>query len=301
MTQTVLVLGATGRFGSNAATAFENAGWDVRRFNRETDTLDIAARGVDVIVHAWHIPYSKWEKHMLAMQPAVQRAALANDATVIIPGNVYVFGEQTPAPWSHTSPYRAQNLLGRIRIAMEQSYRDAGVRTLILRSGDFLDTKASGNWFDKIMAQGLKKGVLTYPGDTTIDHAWGYLPDIARAAALLAQKRDELPRFTDVCFPGYTLSGEQLARALAAARGHEVRLKKMSWLPLRLLQPFVADMKYLFEMSYLWRTPHSLDGAKFETLLPDFEMTPAIDALRQAADFVPLPKGSKATRATAIA
>ncbi|WP_375267486.1 hypothetical protein [Planktotalea sp.] len=60
MTQTLLVLGPTGRFGRNAAIAFENAGWQVHRFNRKTDNLDTAARGVDVIVQAWNPVYSKW-------------------------------------------------------------------------------------------------------------------------------------------------------------------------------------------------------------------------------------------------
>ncbi len=301
MTQTVLVLGPTGKLGRNAALAFENAGWEVRRFDRKSDNLDTSARGVDVIVNGWHPPYPKWDKEALAMQPQIHRAALANDAAVIIPGNVYVFGEQTRAPWSNASPYRAQNPLGKIRIAMEQSYRDAGVRTIVLRAGDFLDTAPSGNWFDKILAPGLKKGVLTYPGTPHIDHAWGFLPDVARAAVALSEKRDELPRFTDVCFPGYTLSGDQLAQTLAEARGHEVRLKKMAWWPLRLLTPFMADMKYILEMRYLWHTPHSLDGTRFDALLPDFEMTPAVDALRQAAEFVPLPKGSKPALATAAA
>ena len=112
MTQTVLVLGPTGRFGRNAATAFENAGWQVRRFDRKIDTLETAARGVDVIVQAWNPPYQHWQAQVLAMQPAVHRAALDNDTTVIIPGNVYVFGGKTPAPWSPTSPHHATNLLG---------------------------------------------------------------------------------------------------------------------------------------------------------------------------------------------
>ena len=50
MTQTVLILGPTGKFGRNATLAFEKAGWSVRRFDRKSDTLDMAARGVDVIV-----------------------------------------------------------------------------------------------------------------------------------------------------------------------------------------------------------------------------------------------------------
>jgi nucleoside-diphosphate-sugar epimerase len=291
MTQTVLVLGPTGRFGSNVALAFEKAGWSVRRFDRKRDTLETSARGVGVIVNGWHPAYPKWDKEVMAMQPQIQRAALANDATVIVPGNVYVFGPITKAPWSQHSPHHATNPLGKIRIAMEQSYRDAGVRTIVLRAGNFLDTHASGNCFDMIFAPSLKKGMLTYPGQQGIDQAWAYLPDLAKAAVLLAQMRDDLATFTDVPFPGYTFSAETLASTISKARGHDVRIKQMAWWPLRLAWPFMADIKYLFEMRYLWDTPHSLDSARFDELLPDFIPTPPVEAMRQATEFVDMPKG----------
>lgn len=297
MTQTVLILGATGRFGRHAAQAFEAAGWSVRRFDRKTDDLDTMARGVDVIVNAWNPLYSKWNAQVMAMQPAVHKAALANDATVIIPGNVYVFGAQTPGPWSDATPHGATNLLGRIRIEMEASYREAGVRTIVLRAGDYLDTAASGNWFDKILAPSLSKGALTYPGPKDSKRVWAFLPDVARAAVLLAEKRDGLERFTDICFPGYCMTGEEMAAHLARARGHDVRIKPMPWWALRLVQPFWAEVKHLFEMRYLWQVEHRLDGTAFERALPRFDMTDPQDALGQAADFVPLPKPARKLRA----
>ncbi len=38
MTGTVLILGATGRFGRNTGDAFRAAGWTVRAFDRKTMT-----------------------------------------------------------------------------------------------------------------------------------------------------------------------------------------------------------------------------------------------------------------------
>ncbi len=52
MTQTVLILGATGRFGRNAGEQFSRAGWTVRRFDRTRDDLARAAKGAEVIVSA---------------------------------------------------------------------------------------------------------------------------------------------------------------------------------------------------------------------------------------------------------
>lgn len=284
MTQTVLILGANGRFGRNAALQFENAGWEVRRFDRGREDLNDAARGADVIVNAWNPPYTDWARTLPELHDRVIKAARANGATVIVPGNVYVFGSDTPAPWNEHSQHRAQNALGRIRINMETAYRNAGVRTILLRAGDFIDTEASGNWFDKIMTPGLAKGVFTYPGNAEIPHAWAYLPDLCRAAVELAEMRSKLPVFSDIPFGGYTMTGTEIAASLAAATGRNVRVKKMSWLPLYIAQPFWRMASSLLEMRYLWNTPHWLDDTLFRSLLPGFQRTDPDDALKQVVE-----------------
>lgn len=282
MTQTVLILGATGRFGRNAAKQFEQAGWIVRRFDRAQGDLVRAASGVDVIVNAWNPPYPDWADQVPRLHRQVQEAAKKVNATVIIPGNVYVFGETTPGPWSEDIRHAAQNALGKVRVDMEVSYRESGVRTIILRAGDFLDTQASGNWFDDIMVKKLGKGVFTYPGDPTISHAWAFLPDLCRATVLLAEKRDELPVFTDVPFPGYTLTGTDMFKTLDKITVQKLRLKQMAWWPIQMLRPFWKVAGSLLEMRYLWNTPHRLDGCKFQALLPDFSVTPLDEALALA-------------------
>lgn len=282
MSKTVLILGANGRFGRNAAVAFEHAGWDVRRFDRSTDTLRQAVHGVQVIVNAWNPPYYDWAKQVPQLHADVIEAAKTVDATVIVPGNVYVFGEGNGGTWDVTTSHLAQNPLGKIRRNMEDAYRDSGVRTIILRAGDFLDTEASGNWFDMIMAPKLAKGVFTYPGATDIDHAWAYLPDLCRAAVQLAEKGDELNRFEDVPFPGYTLSGEKMVERLAAVTGRKIRLKKMNWLPIQIARPFWKLAPHLLEMRYLWNMSHRLSATRFDELLPEFQSTPLETALASA-------------------
>jgi nucleoside-diphosphate-sugar epimerase len=285
MSKTVLILGPTGRFGRNGAEAFAAAGWRLRKFNRKTDDLKQMATGVDVILNGWNPTYTEWAGQVPALTEQVIAAAKITDATVIIPGNVYVFGKNAPQNFSHTTPHAATNPLGRIRIEMEAAYRRAGVRTIILRAGDFLDTTDSGNWFDMIILKKLAKGVFTYPGTTDTPHAWAYLPDLLRAAVDLAEKRDTLDRFEDIPFPGYTLTGTELRAAVEAATGNDLKIKLMGWMPIRLISPFWKMGRHLVEMSYLWRKPHHLDGAKLKRLLPDFKPTPLPTAIATAVSF----------------
>jgi nucleoside-diphosphate-sugar epimerase len=288
MTQTVLILGASGRFGRNAAQQFRAAGWHVRIFDRTRDQLNTAAQGADVIVNAWNPFYPDWAEQVPKLHAQVIKAAELSKATVIVPGNVYVFGPQAPLPWSGATPHLATNPLGQIRMDMEEAYKASTVRTIVLRAGDFIDTEASGNWFDQILTKHLSKGRLTYPGNPHILHAWAYLPDLCRAAVELAEMRHELPRYADIPFAGFTLSGEQLVRGLAEVLGKDIRIKKMSWLPLQVARPFWPLAKYLLEMRYLWDTPHALDGTMMADLLPNFRETPVEVALAAAvpADLV---------------
>ncbi|QPM91082.1 Rossmann-fold NAD(P)-binding domain-containing protein [Pseudooceanicola algae] len=286
--QNVLILGARGKFGSHAQAAFEAAGWRTHCFQRGQDDLMQAAQGMDVIVMGWNpVDYSRWKAELLPMHEAVIAAASAAGATVILPGNVYVFGPASPPVWSLQTPHRATNPLGQLRIKVEQMYRTAPCRVILLRCGDFIDTRPSGNWFDQIITRPLARGRITYPGPADRPHAWAYLPDAARAAVALAKIREDLAGFEDVPFPGYTLTGGELAAALASALGRPVRVARFHWLIVTLLRPVMAGASGLIEMRYLWEKPQRLDSARLAQLLPDWQPTPLPEALEAVTDSLP--------------
>jgi nucleoside-diphosphate-sugar epimerase len=282
MPRTILILGASGRFGRHAALAFQRHGWTVRRFRRGTDTLPDAAIGADIILNAWNPPYPDWSRLVPGLTASVIAAAQATGAAVMVPGNVYVYGASMPPVIGPQTPQAARNPLGRVRVEMETSYRASGVRTVILRAGDFLDTEASGNWFDRVIAAKARDGRLTYPGPPDVPHAWAFLPDLAEAFAALADKVDDLPMFSDLGFEGYTLTGTELANAVADALGRPIRVKPMAWMPLQLARPFWPVARHLIEMHYLWRVPHRVDGTALKALLPEMEATPLTLAMQQA-------------------
>lgn len=279
MPRTALILGPSGRFGRHMAAALAENGWTIRPYDRKTGNLLEAAKCVGLIVHGWNPPYDRWDAEVMDLTADIIAAARLSGATVLVPGNIYVFGARSAARLDENSPHRAENALGRIRREMEQALRDSGVRMILLRAGDFLDPLPSGNWFDRVIAAKLDKGVLTYPGNPDIPHAWAYLPDYARAFALLAEQQEDLPRQVEFTFGGYTLSGQQMADMLG------VRLKRMNWLPIILSRPVWKIARHLLEMRYLWDMPHRLDGTRLAGVLPEFAPTPAPEALHAAVSF----------------
>ncbi|MBB5514256.1 nucleoside-diphosphate-sugar epimerase [Rubricella aquisinus] len=292
MTKTVLILGATGRFGKHSADAFRTAGWRVETLRRPggtsgtragdpmaPDGLIAAAQGVDVIVNALNPAYPDWSRDLPRITRSVIAAAQSCGARVIIPGNIYPYGTRMPRLLQTTTPHVAQTKKGRLRIEMENAYRRAHVPTLILRAGDFIDTEASGNWLESHMLKPLGKGAIMYPGPLDRPHAWAYLPDVARAAVALIEQ-GSLPDFADIPFQGYTLTGQDLLAAISESAGQSLRVTPMRWGAVKLVSLFSPLMREVLEMRYLWEVPHGLDPAPLTALLPDFECTPLQVALR---------------------
>lgn len=297
--KSVLVLGANGRFGRHAALAFASAGWRVHahiraskqfvpelakhprisaaKFDLDGGALTAIANKCSVIVNGLHPPYAKWATAVPMLTSMVLSLARSSGATVLIPGNVYVFGAAMPELLTASTPHNPTNQLGEIRRDMEQSYRqaaDEGVQTIILRIGDFLQRDSTGNWFDTHMTGGLSKGRFAYPGRRDIPHAFGYLPDVGRACVGLAEIRTNLPAFADIPFEGTTLSGNEMHTLIEQTLGRSLRKGQIPWPIIRLLALFNKDMRGVIDMRYLWETPHQLSGQELRHWLPEFQPTP---------------------------
>lgn len=287
----VLVAGASGNFGRNAATAFEAAGWTVRRYRRGTD-MAAAAQGADVIVNGLNPPmYHNWPVLIPQITAEAIAAARASGATLLVPGTVYVYGSQ-PGPWTETTPHRYAVRKGRIRAEMEAAYRRAvaqdGLRVILLRGGDFIDPGNPGTMFDMLVLKWLAHGVILPTGKTASPRAYAYLPDMARAAVALAEERAELSPYEEVNMPGLTFSIGDLRAEIAVQTGRRPLALPFPWPLLRLAAPFHELSRELYEMRYLHDLPHRMSGEKFRRLLPEFQDTSFSEVVaRQIAAVMP--------------
>jgi len=305
MSGKVIILGAKGRFGRAAVKAFSSAGWQVRAFARQWETepelsntenltgnafnnddLIKASEGVDVIINALNPPYPLWVQDIPKITTSVINAAKASGATVIIPGNVYNYGEAMPEQLTENTPHKASTRKGQIREEMEQTYAQTPeVQTIVLRAGDFIEREKTGNWFDSQIANKVHKGQVMYPGPLDQVHAWAYLPDLARAMVGLAEKRASLGQFEEFGFTGYGLTGQKLIEAMETVSGKHLKVKTMPWPIIKFLSFFNPQMREVMEMAYLWKRPHNLVGTKLTETLPDFKFTPLKEAVSDALGF----------------
>ncbi len=294
MTGRILVLGAAGRFGHAAAEAFRSAGWTVASLVRpgagaraprgtqliEADALDrpavaTAARNADVVLHALNPPYTDWARLALPLAYVAIDAAEAAGATMLFPGNVYNFGAGMPAVLDEATPMQPTSRKGRLRLMIEERLREAserGMRTLILRAGDFFGG-GRGSWLDLVIAKEIAHGVVTYPGPLDVEHEWAYLPDLVAALVRLAAVRDRLGRFETFGFSGHAVTGREFVRAIEKAMRRDLKVKPMSWWLIHALRAIVPISRELSEMAYLWNVPHRIAGDKLKAAIGDIPHT----------------------------
>lgn len=275
MTQTALILGASGGFGGQVAKALESAGWTVRRYQRGTDMI-AAAKGAALIVNGLNPPaYHDWDTLIPRITTQVLAAGKASGATILVPGNVYPYGME-PGPWNADTPHRPVSRKGRIRAEMEAQYRaaaDQGQRTILLRAGDFLLPEAPQMVMNRLILGEVAKGKVTSLGDPEALHAYAYLPDMARAAVALVNLGDALPAYADIPFAGHAFTISDLAARISRLTGRPMHIKRFPRWIFTLTSPVWELARELREMLYLYDHPHRLDPEPLRRWLPDWQDT----------------------------
>ncbi len=295
-----LVLGAGGGIGGETAAALSRHGWRVRALSRsgrrpgdsgdwdwvKGDALDrnsvvSAAEGAGAIVHAVNPPgYRNWARLVLPMIENTIAAARASGARVLLPGTIYNYGPDAFPVLREDSPQNATTHKGVIRIQLEKKMQDAtadGVRSLIVRFGDFFGPRSGQSWFSQAMVKPNRPVTsITYPGSKGTGHAWAYVPDAAETFAQLMDREQELEPFARYHFRGYwDADGTEMIAAIAQCAGKpSLPVKSLPWFLLKLASPFNETMREISRTRPLWQNVIQLDNTKLVRFLGQEPHTP---------------------------
>lgn len=303
-----LILGATGGIGGETADALARHGWSIRALARNPaagararplfdwrggDVLDApavgeAARGVSLIVHAVNPPgYRGWKRLVLPMLESSIAAARLSGARLLLPGTIYNFGPDAFPLLNEESPQNPVTRKGAIRKAMEARLEAAvveGVRSLILRAGDYFGPRPGNGWLHQgMVTPGRPVTAITTPGRAGVGHAWAYLPDVAETFARLADREGELGPFARFHFAGHwDATGTAITDAIRRAAGNPtIPVRGLPWPVLPLAAPFSETMRELVEMRGFWTAPAALDNARLVHFLGQEPHTPLDVAMRE--------------------
>jgi nucleoside-diphosphate-sugar epimerase len=303
-----LVLGATGGIGGEVARLLLARGWKVRALHRAPETAaragdglewvagdamkrdDVinAARDVQLIVHAVNPPgYRNWGALVLPMIDNTVAAASVSGARILLPGTVYNYGPDAFPHLHEDSPQHPVTRKGAIRVELEARLREAsrdGVRSLIVRAGDFFGPHSRNNWFSQgLVKPGKPVEAISNPSSPGVGHQWAYLPDVAETMVRLLELDDALPAFARYQMDGHwDADGTQMVAAIARAAGKPgLKPNAFPWWLMMLASPFVQVLRELREMRYLWRQPLRMSNARLLAVLGSEPHTPLDQAVRR--------------------
>jgi nucleoside-diphosphate-sugar epimerase len=157
-----------------------------------------------------------------------------------------------------------------------------GVRSIIVRAGDFFGPGAGSSWLTRGMTSSspLLRSVF-YPGPANTGHSWAYLPDLAETMVRLIECERPMDAFEVVHFRGHWFErGVGLAELVCRVRKTSFeRIKPFPWWLIKLASPFVGVFHEMLEMRYLWQVPLQLDNEKLRALIGAEPHTPIETAL----------------------
>lgn len=283
-----LVIGITGSIGREVAAALMGRGWQVRALHRDPtaaaasvalpkpvqwvagDAMQLndviqAARGTALIVHAANPPnYRNWRGLALPMLDNTIAAAKFCNARILLPATIYNFGAGTHL-LRENSPQIPNSRKGQVRLEMELRLQRAslyGVRSIVVRCGDFFGPGAGNSWLTQIMMR--SRALVFNPGAAGVGHSWAYLPDLAETMVRLIESEGPMGDYEVFHFRGHWFEqGTQILELACRSQGIDARrIKAFPWWAITLGAPFVEVCRELREMRYLWQVPIQLDNAK---------------------------------------
>lgn len=302
----ILVLGATGSIGYAVAANLLGKGWPVTVLVRSVDKarqlfaaapnltieqgdvqdlprLLAVSRGHDVLFHGINYPYNEWEGNMARATANIIQAAQAQCATVVLPGNIYNFGNAAAPIREDTKPNPCTRK-GALRVALEAQLAEAAraghCRVLTVRLPDFWGPAALNAGTIPIFEGALTGKAMPWLANADIPHQFVYTPDAAEIISRLLLAGAPQQPYEVVNYGGTTVpSVRSFFAQIAAAAGQPMRLmviKPWQVALLGLFQPVVREVR---EMLYLYQHPVVLDDAAVRQRFPDFRTTPLSAAI----------------------
>ncbi|WP_090155746.1 NAD-dependent epimerase/dehydratase family protein [Dyadobacter soli] len=237
----------------------------------DKEKVEMAVKGSDVVYLTVGLPYNTrvWEWDWPVIMHNVVSACLKSNARLVFLDNVYMYSADEIPRMTETSPLQPPSRKGRVRTQIQQIMLDAiadrGLQGLIARSADFYGPSVANSPLAITVLDEFRKGKKAFwQVDDSKLHAFTYVPDAARALAMLGNTEDCYGEIWHLPTSSEKLTGKEFITKVAA----ELKCKPdyyvfKRWM-MKLVGIFVPIVRELGEMSYQYDRDYAFDSSKFE-------------------------------------
>ncbi|HEX2922664.1 MAG TPA: NAD-dependent epimerase/dehydratase family protein [Chloroflexota bacterium] len=309
MTETHVVLGATGALGIATVQLLADEGKTVRAVVRDIELArqilpsragivvnDLskpeqavkACDGATVVYDCIGVRYSEWEKRLPGVTANVLAATREAKAKLVFPSTVFGYGPLQKVPATEEHPLAATSKKGRLRNRLEgelmEAHRSGSVPVVIPRFPDFYGPFVLSPLMAPVFEAARDGKTAGWPGALDVPHDLVYIEDAARACIRLAETESAYGRAWHVPGPG-PITARRFIEMVFNAAGNPPNMKVLSRRLFRFFGMMIPDAGEMTELLYLFEQPLILDGGAFEAKFPDFQYTPHEEAIRRTVDW----------------
>lgn len=231
-----------------------------------------AVKGSEVVYLTAGLKYNAkvWAKEWPVIMANVIAACKTHSARIVFFDNIYMYSGDNLNPITENLPIKPVSKKGAVRAQIAQIFLDAHskgeIQGLIARSADFYGpgTGPTSVLNDTVFAR-ISKGQKAYwfahPDRL---HSYTYVPDAARATALLGNTPDAFGEVWHLPTHPDALTGREWVAEIAQQFGTKPQITRVGKGMLRVLGLFIPIMRELVEMIYQYDRDYVFSSAKFD-------------------------------------
>jgi nucleoside-diphosphate-sugar epimerase len=301
------ILGSNGGAGTELAKALKQYTDNIRQVSRhpaavnagdELFPADLTVReevfkavegsGTVYLVAGFQYNLKVWQATWPKLMRDVIDACKEYKAKLVFFDNIYMYDKDHLNGMDEDTPIRPPSRKGKIRAEIAKMIMDeaaAGTLTaLIARSADFYGSGLKTSMLTETVFKPLSLGKMaSWLGPVHFKHSFTYVPDAAKATALLGITPDAYGQVWHLPTARDPMTGKQWVEAIAAAMGKKPKYMATPKFIVRIFGLFMPVMKELVEMFYQYDRDYVFDSRKFEQRF-NFKPTPYAEGIAEVVE-----------------
>ena len=298
------ILGAGGSIGRSLATALRDYTESVRLVSRHpkkvneadelvscdlTDAAGVmnAVQGSDIVYLVAGLPYRThtWRAQWPLIMQNVTEACMYHNARLVFFDNVYMYDPAHLHHMTESTPIAPVSKKGMVRASilrtLMQLVQEGRLTAMVVRSADFYGPGVQNSGMMETVYKNFLKGKKAmWLGKADVTHSLTYVPDAARATALLGNTPEAYNETWHLPTEKVQRTGKDWIELTAHEMGTAPKYTTISPFMMKAMGLFVPMFRELGEMMYQYDRPYYFNCDKFTSRFPQFRVTSAQEGIR---------------------
>lgn len=256
---------------------------DALSINKRSDIFN----DVKAIYQCSQPAYHRWKEEFPKLQDAILSIAIEKKAKLIVPENLYMYGNTHGKPMTEDTPNDPCSLKGQVRMEMSNSlleaYRQGMAEIAVVRGSDFFGPWEPING-EMIFKAALKRKTVNMLGNLNQPHSFTYVKDFGKALAVAGTDHRAIGKIWHVP-SGKPYTQNEIAEMLAVELGHPVKTRATGKFMLSIIGMFNKSAKEIIEMLYEFNEPFIINSEATERTF-GLTATPMEQRIRETIEWV---------------